>query len=227
MLKKFLVSFIIVLAGLSITSVRAAQTPTNGVAISWSTNTYTPASFPGKKLPTSHSPITAWVTVFQNGKAVDASNYHFSWYVGSTLIQSGQNLQKITFNAPKGTELILNLQARVQDENGALSVANIQVPVINPRVAIEANYPGKIVSGNSATVTALPYFFNISTPDSLTYSWQVNGVSSQSAENPTQANINFGNNFSSGSKIGIRLNVANSSDNTAASANLSLTYQKI
>jgi hypothetical protein len=165
--------------------------------------------------------------MFDNGKPIDLSGATIYWYTDSQLLQSGQGVQRITFSAPNTTEQIINLQARVEDTSGNNSVANIQVPIVSPVTAIEANYPGLVISGSSANVLALPYFFNVSDPSTLNYSWQVNNVSAKSAENPQQATINIGNGFLPGSAVRINLTVSNSSDNTSADSFLKLTYQKL
>jgi hypothetical protein len=102
----------------------------------------------------------------------------------------------------------------------------VQVPVVSPKVAIEANYPNGVVSVSPATVKALPYFFNIPSPSSLTFAWTVNGVAASAAENPDVAVINVGG-LPSGSAIKIMLTAKNSADTTSAAASTNLVYQTI
>jgi len=206
---------------------QTARMPLNGAVIDWSTNTYAPSGFQGKRLPTSGSDVTAWVAVFAGGKPMNASGYTIRWYADNQLLQSGKGLATISFKAPRATAKIVNLQARIQASSGELLVANIQVPTVSPVVALQANYPGGIVTTQSVDVKALLYFFNVSDPSSLKFNWSANGVSGENAENPEVANINLGPNVQPGTAIRIRVTVNNPGDSTTATAVANLTYQRI
>ena len=213
------------LAAVPLINVEAAPQPINGVFIDWSTNTYAPAGFYGKLLPTSGSEVSAWVVIFVNGKPVSPSAYSIRWYIDDQLFQSGKGLNTITFKAPKATSIIKNLQARVQSPSGNLSVANIQVPIINPMVAIKSNYPGGVFTESQAKVSAIPYFFNISDPSSLSFQWSANGVTAENSENPDTAIIGLGENPQPGTTIRVQLTVTNSGDSTVATAYSNLVYK--
>ncbi len=221
---------VIFLAGMFILSASveaAAPPPLTGVIIDWSAKTYVPAGFVGKVLPTAESPISAWILVFVNGKVADASQYNVRWYANDQLLRSGTGIVTASFKAPTAANQVVNLQARVQNPAGELTVANIQIPIVSPKVAIVGNYPGGTIIGSPANLTAIPYFFNVSGVDALTYQWTVNGTAAQSAENPQVATLNIGNDTPSGTTIAISLNVANPNDSTTATARASYVYQKI
>jgi hypothetical protein len=225
--KKIFFLFVILIAVGGACAAHAAPVPASGAYISWSTNTYTPPFFDGKKLPTAGSPVTAWVMVFSNGKAIDLSQDTIYWYADSNVLQSGVGDQKISFNAQNTTENITNLQVSVQDPTGNLWNANIQVPVVNPKAAIETNYPGGVVTVSPAIATALPYFFNTSDVSSLVYVWTVNGSSAESSENPQEADITISDSTPSGTNLNIQVSITNSSDGTSANASTNLIYQKL
>ncbi len=216
----------IALAAMFSIQARAALPSLTGTIIDWSTDTYVPPGFHGKQLPTGGSNVTAWVMLLNDGVPVDISDYTIYWYADGELLQSGQGLQRISFAAPQATEQVTDLQARVEDANGNPFVADIQVPVVAPKVAIEADYPGGIIASSSADIKALPYFFNVSGPSALTYAWSANGVPTQSAENPEEATLAISESTTPGTTISINLVVVNPSDSTTATANTVLTYQK-
>lgn len=204
---------------------QASPAPLNGTIVSWSADTYAPPGFRGKHLPTSGSNLSAWITVFAGGKPVNASDYTVRWYADNQLVQSGLGLTTISLNAPKITAKIVMLQARAQSPSGDLSVANIQIPVIDPVVALQTNYPGGIVTTPTVNAKALLYFFNVSDPSSLAFSWSANGTTGQNTENPDTATINLGANTPGGTNIRIKVTVSNPGDSTTATANANLIYQ--
>ncbi len=204
----------------------ASPVPFDGIIINWSANTYAPPLYHGKRLPTSETNITAWATVFAGGKSVDASNYSIQWYTDSDILRSGAGLTSISFSAPKTTSQIINLQARTQTPKGALLVSNIQIPIVNPVVTIEADYPGGVFSGSTANAKALPYFFNVSDLSALVFKWSANGVAAQNAENPDSVAINLDNRAASGMAVRIDVSASNPNDSTAATAFADLTYQR-
>lgn len=207
-------------------SARAASAPLfTGVIIDWSTNTYVPPFFAGKRLPTANSPVNAWVAVFKDGGAVDASQYDIRWYAGDQLIQSGIGATSVSFKAPASANNVVDLQARVQSPSGSLTVANIQLPVVSSVLAITGNYPNNVIASSVATFGALPYFFNVSDASSLSYTWSANGITAQNAENPESATINIGNNVSPGTTIAVSLTATNAADGGSATANGNFIYQ--
>lgn len=233
LVKKIFLGAFFILAAIALSAVSApvrAQTAPaalSGIVVNWSTNTYVPPGFHGKRLPTSGSDVKAWLTVFSAGKPVSVSNYFVYWYADDQLLQSGNGLASISFKAPKTTSQIVNLQARAQSPGGNLLVGSIQVPVINPVVAIQSGYPGGVFTSPTAEVAALPYFFNVSGPLSLVFRWSANGVSAASGENPAAASINLGGSAQSGTKVRVQVNVANPNDGTSANAYSNFTYQKL
>lgn len=216
------------LAILAYAFVAGAQSapPVDGVFINWSTSTYVPPGYQGKRLPTSGSDVSAWIAIFSNGKPANASAYAIRWYIDNKVFQSGKGLNTISFKTPKATSQIINLQARAQAPDGEVLVGNIQVPVVNPVVAIRADYPNGIFTQPSANVAALPYFFNVPSLSSLTFQWSANSVSANNEENPDAAVINLGDNAKTGTKIRVQVTVTDSSNSTAASAYTNLVYQK-
>lgn len=204
----------------------ATQTPANGLFVNWTTNTYVPALYAGKRLPTSGSKIDAWATLFNKGKVIDVSNYTISWYADDRLLQWGKGVQKISFDAPARTGQIMNLRVQAQNADGNLFRGGVQVPVIAPKLAIAGDYPGGIANSFPLEVTALPYFFNVADPSALAFAWSANGQSASSAASPDRATIAVAN-PTSGMNIRIGLTATNPVDSTAATARMAVTYQKL
>lgn len=219
-------TFLVIATSLQATHVAKAQTAANEFIISWSSDTYVPPGFVGKRLPTSGSNVNAWIALISGGKPASMANENIQWYAGSQLLQSGKGLVKISFKAPAGENNIIVLQAQVHGLSGVTKIASIQVPVISPKVAIQTDVIGATITSPSLVAKALPYFFNVSDPSMLSFRWSANGVTAQSAEDPSEADISLGG-TPTGSPISLSLTVTNPSDKTSGTGTTKLIYQKI
>jgi len=168
---------------------RAQTPPAPAVAplelfLSWSANTYVPPDFEGKPLPVSQSRLVVSVDAVRNGKLADLSGQTVRWYVNDRLINSGRGMHTITF--PLGTTAPGSFDVRVElpDLDDELPSKTITIPVTQPYAAIVVPFPNRTVRGVTATLRAIPYFFNTASADSFLYSWTVNGESPEANENP-------------------------------------------
>jgi len=215
--------FVAALMLLSAAEVHAA-TPT--FLITWkASGSYAPSNYSGKILPTIGSEITASVELFSNGTKVDLSGQTIYWFLDDTALGGGTGAQTMTFPPFGQPPHTMVLRVEMPGYNGSVLIHTIGIPLVQPEVAIFAPYPGGNFSSNSVTVTALPYFFNVTSPADLSYTWAVNDQSAANAENPQVAQISLPAGTPAGSTFPVTVTVQNANDSTQASVSETLTYQ--
>ena len=205
---------------------QTAASPT--FLITWTTTgSYIPSFYHGKALPTYGSKITASLELISpQGKVLNLSGQTIYWYVDDMLVGGGAGVQEVTFPPIGDAPNTVDLRVTLPNYNGAFLVHEINIPMVLPKAAIYAPYPGGQFSQNPVSVQALPYFFNISDPSGLSYGWSVNGQSGSNAENPETAEITLPQGTPSGTGVTATLTITNPKDSTVATANVNLTYQE-
>jgi len=194
--------------------------------ITWkTTGSYIPPGYQGKALPTYGSNITASFELISNGKLADLSGQTIYWYLNSTLLGGGVGAQSITFPPLGAAPNIMTLEVDIPSYNGNYLINTVSVPMVQPQTVIDAPFPNGQFSSNPVTVTAIPYFFNIASPNNLSYAWSVNGQSGSNTENPTTVQITLPEGTAAGTSFGVSLAVENPNDSTQATASKNLTYQ--
>jgi hypothetical protein len=195
--------------------------------VSWkTTGSYIPSFYQGKALPTYGSNITASLELISpQGQRLDLSGQTIYWYVDDALVGGGVGVQSVTFPPIGDAPNTVDLRVTIPNYNGAYLVHAINIPMVLPEVVIYAPYPNGQFSENPISVQALPYFFNISDPSKLSYTWAVNGQSGSNAENPETAQITLPQGTQSGTGVDISLSLENPNDSTIATASDNLTYE--
>ena len=203
----------------------AASSPT--FLITWkTTGSYIPSFYAGKALPTYGSKITASLELISaQGKALNLSGQTIYWYANDNLIGGGVGVQQVTFPPLGDAPNNLNLRVTIPNYNGSYLIHAINIPMVKPETVIYAPYPNGQFSQNPISVMALPYFFNISDPSGLAYTWSVNGQNGSNAENPEAAQITLPSGTQSGTALDVSLSVKNPNDSTIATASANLTYE--
>jgi hypothetical protein len=187
---------------------------------------YIPPQYKDKALPNQNSKLTASLALLSGGKLVDLSSQTIYWYLNDTLIDSGVGEQYIVFS-PFGTPpSFLNLRAELPSYNGTLLIHDISIPLISPKAVIEAPHPQGSFSGSPITLQGTPYFFYVSDPGILSYSWSVDNQSTESVENPQTLAISLPATTPSGSSFGITLDITNPSDSTTGEDSTNIIYTK-
>ncbi len=204
---------------------QAAPSPT--FLITWeTTGSYIPSFYQGKAFPTYGSKITASVELISaQGKTLNLSGKTIYWYANDNLIGGGPGIQTITFPPIGDAPNSLALRVTIPNYNGAFLIHQITIPMVLPRVVLLAPYPNGQFSQNPVNITAIPYFFNVSDPSNLSYTWSVNGQNGSSAENPEEAQITLPQGTQPGTALSVALSVKNPNDSTVATANTNLTYE--
>jgi hypothetical protein len=205
----------------------SAQTSSPTFLITWkTTGSYIPSFYQGKALPTYGSNITASLELISpQGKILDLSGQTIYWYEDDNLVGGGTGVQQVTFPPIGDAPNSVNLRVTLPNYNGAYLVHAVTIPMVLPEAVVYAPYPNGQFSQNPLTVEALPYFFSVTDPSTLAYSWSVNGQSGSNAENPETAEITLPQGTQSGTAVTVSLSVENAKDSTIGTASANLTYE--
>jgi hypothetical protein len=204
---------------------QAASSPT--FLITWeTTGSYIPSFYQGKALPTYGSKITASLELISpQGRVINISNQTIYWYLNNNLVGGGAGAQQVTFSPTGQAPNSLNLRVTLPSYNGAYLVHAINIPMVLPDAVIYAPYPNGQFSQNPLAVQALPYFFNISNPSDLSYTWSANDQNGSNAENPEVAQITLPQGTQSGTSLAVSLSIKNPNDSTVGTASINLSYE--
>src|SRR6266481_1567741 len=154
------------------------------VFISWKAQSYVPANFQGKVLPTASSSFAASVEVIDNGKLADLSKQTIYWYADDEFLGGSAGAQAITFSGPATSPNLLNLRVQVPGYPGGTLIKTVEIPIMDPEVVIVSPYPAHVFSSSPATVAVRPYFFHANDLSGLTINWLLNGAPPENPVNP-------------------------------------------
>lgn len=154
----------------------SAQGAQPQLLVSWQADTYVPSGFSGKTMPASDSQILAGVDLIDNGRRVDLSAYKVFWYIDEKFYQGATGLTRISFAAPHFIgETFIRLRVSVTDYNGGVG-KTITVPVVVPEAVIQSSAPDLAAPSAPFNLQAYPYFFNVTSPSQLNFTWSLGGV---------------------------------------------------
>ncbi len=167
----------------------SAQT-SNPLIITWQANNYFPADYPGKALVTPNTLVIASVELVQKNKFIDLTKADIQWYMNDQILSSGTGMKTTSFSARPQSDGYLLL--RVSMNNGGTNYENsLRIPTVQPKITLMLpNAESALGAGKQTDVQALPYFFNVSSLDGLSFFWAVNNQSA--AGNGNQITINAG-----------------------------------
>lgn len=189
---KNIIIILILIFGLK--NITFAQTNSDELIISWEVNNFTPHEFTGKKLASPGSNISVSFDFIKNNKIVDLSKSKIYWYVNDELVSNSRGIKQINFIAPNQIGVPVDVRVELPDYE---VLKTIEIPIVKPKIVIDAPFPKKEVYQNNFEVNLLPYFFNLPAnsveedPTSfLNVNWQINGNPAKPAnENPFKLKI--------------------------------------
>lgn len=204
-----------------------AQTSDPQLMITWRANTLAPAWYQGKILPMSGSGVTVTLAGVMGTSFINLANENISWSVDGKFLQRGRGLRTVTVTVPFGATTNRSVTAQIEGYQGGsrLITKTISIPVVRPAVVIDASYPGSVFRSPSIRVRALPFFFNASSSQSLTYTWNINGSSPEGGTNPEVVEVGVVN-PTQGSTIDVSISAKKEGDLFGTATNQrTLTYQ--
>jgi len=163
-----------VLLGLLLVATASAQTVSPQVILTWHANNFYPADYEAKPLATPNTPISVSVAVIKNSKLLDLSQATIMWYVDENLVNPGTDPEEITFTATKSAGDAHFVRVKVITQTDSYD-GSINVPVVNPQIILPVPYENQTVPAESTvSLQAIPYFFNVSALQDLSFFWKVN-----------------------------------------------------
>ena len=173
------------------------------LGLTWSTNTYAPFTYLGKPLPTYESTVRISLLPLKQPK-INLDNLIYKWYLDDVFQKyaSGENRQEFMFrpNSAAGTRSFVDLQIEDHEGNIYLKIST-NVPIIAPEAVLypadgstdESNLgapsAAEISPGQEQNFIALPFFFNISSPNDLEYQWTFNGQTIAKIDSPNKFSL--------------------------------------
>jgi len=153
----------------------------------WSTNTYAPLNYQGRKLPTKGS----WVSVFADLKISGENpiNLKYSWFLDGIFQEnkSGYGKDSLDFMARRANGLSHNVLLKIFNDSRSFVIErSISIPIVSPGVVLHQLYRGSYFSNhtnekyyipNNETISfiVLPYFFDVKKITDLNFKWTVPG----------------------------------------------------
>jgi len=194
---KNIIIILILIFGLK--NITFAQTNSEELIISWKVNNFTPYEFVGKKLASPGSNISVSFDFIKNNKIVDLSKSKIYWYINDKLVSNSRGIKQINFIAPN--QIGVPVDVRVELPDYAV-LKTIEIPIVKPKIVIDAPFPKKEIYQNNFEVNLLPYFFNLTAnlteegPAAfLNVNWQINGNPAKPAnEDPFKLKISVNSN---------------------------------
>lgn len=180
--------------------------------LTWKAKSYAPDNFLGKILPGASSPILVSLEAFENGKVADITGSQIKWYIDGEL--SATTIGKKSFDLRTSrtpSSGVILVRANIVDKWSRQQSKEISIPVSPPVVVLKSNYLSRTFGDNKISLNAYPYFFGVVGLSDLVFSWKVNGVAVNSAENPQAVDISFNEDADPGSSIIVESSISNPS----------------
>ncbi|MDP2696224.1 MAG: hypothetical protein Q8O87_03185 [bacterium] len=162
---------------------------------SWKANSYVPAEYIGKALPTRDTGVDVAFDLIHNNRAVNLTQTEVRWYLNNKFQTSGLGLTNFDFDVSNITHSSQTIRIVVMDYNGADLTKSVIIPVADPQVTMV-----KIANNE---YKALPYFFNIASLGDLDFQWSANGIVATSDERPDTLTVNI-----QGGSLGATINIS-------------------
>lgn len=150
-----------------------AQEATDELVLSWQAQNLYPANYMGKALVTEGTPVIVSLEMLRGGALFDVSNAPIKWYLDGRFIEGGTGLKNITFypRARRGNTHIVKASLVV---NGKTTSGFLEIPIHEKQVVLESpSARNTILSNTSLLLTAVPYFWNVSSLSDLVISWKI------------------------------------------------------
>ncbi|OGD23531.1 hypothetical protein A2Z10_00560 [Candidatus Azambacteria bacterium RBG_16_47_10] len=146
------------------------------VSLLWNTNTFVPADYEGKPLPSVGSRIT--VTAFPDIRGEAPEGLLYTWYLDAeSQVRNILAEQEFSFIASKNTSFI-SVIVEVSNLSQSIMVSKaIVIPLAKPMVIISPPRSLSFIPGGKAAINARPFYFHIASMHDLSYEWFFGGKS--------------------------------------------------
>lgn len=142
-------------------------------------------------MPSFGTKIYLALEAIRDGKLLDLSSTPIEWRKNGDLIKrgSGQNEAVVSFSETDATGFV-SVSATFEDKTIQKSIS---IPVTDPKLVLEIPFYKNIVPKNTdISILAMPYFFNTTSFNDFSFSWQVGALKKGTGTN-NKITINTGN----------------------------------
>lgn len=152
----------------------AASVHSFAVSLTWNTDTFVPADYAGKALPSVGSRIA--ITAFPDIRGEAPENLLYTWYVDAeSQIRNALGEQEFSIIASKNVSFI-SVMVEISNLSQSISVSKaIVIPLAKPMVVVNNSTPLFLIPGGAATITAQPFYFHIASVNDLSFQWIFGG----------------------------------------------------
>lgn len=154
-------------------SVNIASGAGEDILLSWKTDSFVPAQYLGKRLPTGGSKVAVLAQVIKDGRVSSASQYEATWFLNKKIVAQGKNITKLEFVADEAVSQYEVILVLANSSQGTIE-QTIVVPVVKSKLIIDSPYYENFVGAKDIRLNSLPYFFNVASEDEISVSWTIN-----------------------------------------------------
>jgi len=141
--------------------------------ITWQAQSFAPAEYPGKNLPSPGTNIKLGLEAIKENKLQDLSKINIRWYLDGKLLTQGPGLKETNFTVNKGATYSHFVRAVIMDKQEISGT--VDIPIVSPKVIIKTPSPTDTsVPLGKTLFQAIPYFFNVANLGELIFKWSVN-----------------------------------------------------
>lgn len=187
-----------------------AETIAPQFLVSWQAQSYAPADFRGKILPTEKTGLSASFEILSNGKFLDLSKTNVVWLANGNIISQGLNQKKATLKTGSYIGSVADIEIRLPNFRGAALTYSFAIPFVSPQVIIAERGGTDDSSGKKLEFTALPYFFNVKSLSDLNFDWSINEAKpTGNVSDPQNLSLTIPQEIATGTRINIKIIVKN------------------
>lgn len=180
------------------------------VTLTWSTDTYVPADYPGQALPSRGSMVEVAAEI-DSGRT-DPQKLIYNWYLNGDIQpdDSGLGKQTFKFKASERVGEIHLVEAEISNDKEEIIGRSQRLPIktVEPQIIVSLLRPRlellqlsdlltnkfQLPSEQETKFIARPYFFNIISPEELNYDWKFGAekIPQSETKNPNIFNLKVG-----------------------------------
>lgn len=183
--------------------------------VSWRAQNYAPAWYGGKVLPIVGTPINVGFELINAGKIVNLSQNTVRWYINDELVKNesdGLGIKSLKTITSDDDNNEMRVRITIIDYAADILDKIVIIPVVKPEAVIDSPYLNNRIGTGSSVFKLIPFFFNVSSLNSLAAEWLANNISSRSsADSLWQLDLNVSSQTPSGFKINLGGTIENAS----------------
>lgn len=166
---------VVVLVGGNKVAENTVSVQSFNVALAWYADTFVPAAYDAKALPSVGSRVT--VSALPEIKNENPDDLLYTWYLDAeSQVRNISGEQDFTFVVTKNVSSV-SVMVDVSNQSQSIQIRKaIVIPVVRPSVVLSPSTPVSVARTAKTTIQALPFYFHIGTLNQLSYAWTFLGT---------------------------------------------------